>query len=126
MIKIVLIVILSSVVLYFLKSVNSELFVPALLASGIVLIYVSLSYVNKTFSFINEIIELSGVDKQIYKIIFKIVGISYLIEFGASAVEDIGYKSISDKLIMIGKLSILVVSLPIFYAVINLVLNLLK
>ena len=126
MIKIVLIVILTSVVLYFLKSVNSDVFVPALLASGIILIYVALSYVTKTFSFIKEIIELSGVDKQIYKIIFKIVGISYLIEFGASAVEDIGYKSLSDKLIMIGKLSILIVSLPIFYAVINLVLSLLK
>lgn len=126
MIKIVLIVILSSVVLYFLKSVNSDVFVPALLATGIILIYISLSYLNKTFGFINEIILLSGVDKQIYKIIFKIVGISYLIEFGASTVEDIGYKSISDKLIMIGKLSILVVSLPIFYAVINLIINLLK
>ena len=83
-------------------------------------------FFREVFSFFNQIIEASGVDIELYKIIFKIVGISYLVEFGAGTVEDMGYKSISDKLVLIGKLSIFIVSMPIFYAVINLLFSLIK
>ena len=37
-----------------------------------------------------------------------------------------GYKSLSDKLVLIGKLMVFIVSIPVFYAVINLVISLIK
>ena len=126
MVKIILIGIIISVILVLLKNFNSELFAPALVASGIILSYYALGYFREVFSFFNQIIEASGVDIELYKIIFKIVGISYLVEFGAGTVEDMGYKSISDKLVLIGKLSIFIVSMPIFYTVINLLFSLIK
>lgn len=126
MTKIIIIGIILSIILVLLKNVNSDLFAPALVASGIILIYFSLIYFKEAFSFINQIIELSGIDVELYKIIFKIVGISYLVEFGAGTVEDMGYKSLSDKLVLIGKLMVFIVSIPVFYAVINLVISLIK
>ena len=126
MAKIVLIGIILSIILVLLKNFNSDLFAPALVASGIILIYYSLIYINEAFSFLNQIVELTGVDVELYKIIFKIVGISYLVEFGAGTVEDMGYKSLSDKLILIGKLMVFIVSMPVFYGVINLLISLIK
>ena len=46
-------------------------------------------------------------------------------EFAAGAIEDFGLKSLSDKLVLIGKLIIIGVSMPVIYAVINLVTGLL-
>ena len=126
MVKIIFIGIVISIILVLLKNFNSELFAPALVASGVILIYYSLSYFKEAFSFFNQLIELSNVDVSLYKIIFKIIGISYLVEFGAGTVEDMGYKSLSDKLVLIGKLSIFIVSMPVFYAVMNLILSLIK
>ncbi len=126
MVKLVFLAIIFSVILFALKNVNSDLFVPALVACGVIFAFYLLSYVKEAFSFINQVIEMTGVDSELYKIIFKIVGISYLIEFGAGTVEDVGYKSIADKLTLIGKLAIFISSLPVFYAVINLLVGLAK
>ncbi len=124
MVKIVLIAIVICLLLFFLKSVNSDFFAPALIAGGIILIYYALSYIKEAFSFVNQIISMTGVDLNLYKIIFKIVGISYLVEFGAGTVEDMGYKGFADKLVLIGKISIFVVSIPVFYAVFRLLVGL--
>ena len=126
MTKIVIIAIVLAIIVFLLKNVNSDFFPPALIGSGIILLYYLLSYVAKAYSIINDIIALTGVDVEIYKIIFKIVGVSYLIEFGASTIEDVGFKSVADKLVLIGKISIFILSAPVFYAVINLLLSLIK
>ena len=58
------------------------------------------------------------------KLIFKIVGIGYVVEFAAGILEDCGVKSVADKLVLAGKFVILSVSLPIFYALINILVGL--
>ena len=69
---------------------------------------------------------MTGVNKEYFAIIFKIIAIGYLIEFAAGTIEDFGLKSLSDKLVLIGKLIIIGVSMPIIYAIFNLVSGLLK
>ena len=56
----------------------------------------------------------------VYKIIFKITGIGYMVEFAAETINDFGIKGLSEKLIFVGKVVIFSLSLPILYAVINL------
>ena len=118
--KIVLLAVVFSVILYFLRNINSDVFVPALICTGVILLTYSVSYLQEVFDFVNSIVEMSKLDAGYYKIIIKIIGLSYLIEFGASTIEDIGYKSIADKLVLVGKIMILVIALPIFYGIINL------
>ena len=59
-------------------------------------------------------------------IIFKVVAIGYLVEFGAETINDLGLKSLSDKLIFIGKLAIFSVSLPVLYAIFNVLSRLIQ
>ena len=61
-----------------------------------------------------------------YKIIFKITAISYLVEFGAGIIDDFGLKSLSDKLVFVGKVVIFCMSMPIIYAVFNLLLGIIQ
>jgi len=126
MIQIVALTILFAIIIVYLKSVNSEIALIALVGAGIILSSYAFSYLTQTFDFINKLIELTKIDKGIFKIIFKITAIGYLIEFGAGTINDFGLKSLADKLVFVGKIIILSVSMPIFYALFNLISGLIQ
>jgi stage III sporulation protein AD len=114
------------VIVIYLKNIDSNLYQPALIVSGVLVLSVGFEYFVETFEFINKIIELTKIDLSLYKIIFKITAIGYIVEFSANLIEDFGLKSISDKLILCGKFLILSTSLPVLYAVFNLLLEVLS
>ncbi len=120
MVKLVAIAIVCAFIIIYLKSINSDLTSLAILGSGIIIISTGFSYIYQTYSFLVDIVNSTGLDGSYYTIIFKITAIGYLVEFGAGTVEDLGLKSLADKLIFCGKAAILLVSMPIVYAVFNL------
>ena len=120
MVKIVAVAIICAIIVIYLKTVNSDLTSLAILGSGIIIVSTGFSYVYQTYSFLVDIVNMTGVEAVYYNIIFKITAIGYLVEFGAGTVEDLGLKSLADKLVFCGKAAILVVSTPIIYAVFNL------
>ncbi len=126
MVEIVIVSLISSIIILYLKNINSELYVFALIGAGVVILGLALEYLSQTFVLINKIIELSGINKEFYSIIFKITAIGYLVEFGAQTIRDMGLNSIADKLIFVGKIVIFCVSTPILYAVLNLLVGLLQ
>lgn len=126
MIKIVAVALVATIIIIYLKNIGSELYILALVTAGVILFSMSLSYLETTFSFINQLINLTGIDIELYKIIFKITAIGYVIEFGAGTIEDMGFKGISDKLVFTGKIIIFSMSLPILYSIINLIVTMLK
>ena len=120
MTKIVAVAIIAGIIIVYLKSIGSELYVFAIIASGVVLLTFAFEYLVLTFDFFNKLVDLTGIDKDFYQIIFKITGIGYMIEFAASTISDFGINGIAEKLVFVGKIVIFSVSLPIIYAVINL------
>jgi len=124
--KIVGVALVCAILILYLRSVNNELALPATIGSGIIILYLALSYVADTFTVISSLIDMTKVDGTYFGIIFKITAIGYLVEFGAGAVEDFGLKSLADKLVFAGKIIILGVSMPIIYAVINLLSGILN
>ena len=58
------------------------------------------------------------------KIVIKIIGISYLIEFSSGLIEDFGLKSLSDKIVFVGKIAILTTAYPIIEKLIKTVTEL--
>lgn len=126
MLQIVALTILFAIIIVYLKSINGEIALIALVGAGIILSSYAFSYLVQTFDFINKLIELTKIDREIFKIIFKITAIGYLIEFGAGTINDFGLKSLADKLVFIGKIIILSVSMPIFYALFNLISGLIQ
>ncbi len=125
MLKLVAIALIFGVIIIYLKNINSEVALLASIGAGIIIIFYVLEYLFSAFSFINHLVECSGVDKDLYTIIFKITAIGYLIEFGASTMQDFGLNSLANKLIFAGKIIILSMSLPIIYSVYNLIIGIL-
>ena len=126
MVKIVSIAFLCALILISLKNVNNDFFILGLIASGVLLFSISLEYVLTIFNFINVLVNLVNIDNNLFVILIKITLIGYLVEFGCSLINDLGLKSLSDKLIFIGKLAIFCISIPVFYSIFNLIMELVK
>ena len=75
-----------------------------------------------TFSSLAHRVGLSG---EIMSAVLKIIGIGYITEFASALCEDMGVKNISDKISLGGKVIVMFLSLPIFTALINLIVGLL-
>lgn len=121
MAKIVALALVCAIIILYLRSINSEYTFLAVIASGIILTGFAFSYVENVFIFVEDLANSSGINSEVFKILMKITGIGYLIEFGASTIEDFGLKSIADKLVFIGKIIIITLSMPIIYSFLNIV-----
>ena len=65
------------------------------------------------------------IDSQYLVILLKPIGIAYLCEFAAGISKEAGYSAIASQIEMVGKLTMLVVSLPVLLQVLETVLSLL-
>lgn len=112
-IKVILIGIITCIVDIFIKKIKPELSVLVIL-TGCCLILLSLVGSLKTaFSGVNGIFSLLKFDSNMVKCVFKIIGVGYLVEFGASICNDSGHSSIAEKIVLAGKITILIMCLPI-------------
>ena len=60
------------------------------------------------------------------EILIKIIGITYVTEISASLCKDCGYQAIAEQIEMVGKLTILAISMPIMLAILDTISNLIR
>ena len=123
--KIVAVGLVCAVLVVWLKSVGSEYALLAAIASSVLLLTMTLSYVIRFVDFFNRLSSTTGVSSEVVVLVLKILGISYLIEFSSSLIEDFGLKSLSEKVVFAGKIVILTLSVPIVESVVSAVFELL-
>ncbi len=107
-----------------LRENKSELGVVVGIAGGCIIVLMLLDYFADIFALISTMIQRAGIQSSILKSVIKIIGIGYITEFSAGIVEDTGNKSLAEKIVMAGKVIILVVSLPIIKALFDLIAEL--
>lgn len=123
--KIIVLGVVCAIVIVYLKSVNSELTTVATVCSGILLLLLTVGYVKDFIGLISKLEGLAESSISILKIVIKIVGIAYLVEFSTNLIDDFGLKSIADKVTFAGKILILITAFPIAENLIKTVLSLL-
>lgn len=109
-----------------LKSQKSDLVPLCITAGGILLILCGFDYLSESISFIKQFSEQTNIDKSVIRIIFKVVGVGYLIELTASSVKDLGFESVADKLVLCGKIVIFVISIPILQSLFGIIVKLIQ
>ena len=104
-----------------LKSSKPELsFAVTVTGVVIILIFVA-DMLQNTVNIISSIAGMTGIENGLIKILLKIVRIGYLTEFSAGLLNDFGSNAIADKVTLAGKLTILVLSLPVIESVLGLI-----
>lgn len=103
------------------KSTKPELSF-AINSVGVVVILLQIfNTIPQISSFLSEISVLSGIENGVIKLLFKIVGIGYIAEFSSDLLVDFGNTSLADKVILAGRVAIIILSLPIFESLLKLI-----
>ena len=124
LLKVLLLGIIISMLVVFLKQVKPEYALLCLIVGSIILLVFILNYLSNIFVFFQEVVEKTGISNVLFVNLLKIVGLGYLVEFSASVCRDSGNTSIADKVILAGKIMIFVVSMPIIRNLFEMVLEL--
>lgn len=125
-IKLCSVAVITAVCALILKSQKSDLVPLCLTAGGILLVLCGFDYLSESLDFIKKFSEQTNIDKSVIRLIFKVVGVGYLIELTASSIKDLGFESISDKLLLCGKIIIFVMSIPVLKALFDVITKLIK
>lgn len=113
MIRIAAIGVVAAVLAAWIKSVKSEYALWITLATGI---FLGLSVLVKVEAIIEELKFLQGYLAEYasyIKLLVKIIGITYLSEFSSDLCKDAGANTLATQVELFGKLSILVLCMPI-------------
>ena len=119
--KIVCIGVVGTLVYVYLKSNGSELAGLSAIATGILLIICTVSYLVNAVTIFSEIAKNSGVSSDLFVLVIKIIAISYLADFTSTLCEDLGVKSIGDKVAFASKLIIFTLSAPVIFNLFNVI-----
>ncbi len=103
-----------------LKTTKPELSFAVSVTGVIVIMLLIAEMLENTVSALSSIATLTGVGNGMLKILLKIVGIGYLTEFCAGILNDFGSAAVADKVVLGGKLTVLVLSLPVIERVLEL------
>ncbi|MDE7082768.1 MAG: hypothetical protein K2O89_03585 [Clostridia bacterium] len=120
------IAVITAVSAFILKQHKSELVPLCLTAGGIIIFLYAFDYLTECIEFLKSFTQSTGIDNEIIRIIFKIVGISFLIELTASSVKELGFEGVADKLILCGKIVLFVVAIPILSSAYKIIVSLIN
>ena len=119
--KIIGVAFVTAITAILLKSTKPELSFAVTVTGVIVILVFVADMLQNTVNIISTIASLTGIENGLIKILLKIVGVGYLTEFSAGILNDFGSNAVADKVILGGKLTILILSLPIIESVLNLI-----
>ena len=123
--KIIGIALITVVATLIVKPVRPDFAVFISIVGGVIILFMLPGYLTDIFEVFNQIFNYTNVNSSLYKIIFKIIGVGYLVEFTASLCSDTGNNSLGDKVLLGGKIIILVMALPIVTSILEIVMELL-
>ena len=109
-----------------LKQYRPEFAFAAALSFGIIiLIYVIYSF-SDIFIKIKELTEISGIDSEKFKILFRCLGICFITKTASEICADCGQSSVSSKIDFAGKAAVLLSAVPLYSEITEIIRNLIE
>lgn len=102
-----------------LKQTKPEIAFAATLTGAVLILAFLADEFDEILQSIRTISNASNLEGGLVKTLLKIVGIGYLTEFAAGILNDFGAASVAEKVVLGGKLTILVSALPLIERVIS-------
>ena len=104
-----------------LKATKPELSFAVTVTGIIIILMFILEMLQGTMAIFVSIAQVTGIENGLLKTLLKIVGVGYLTEFGAGILSDFGSASVADKVTLAGKVTIVLLSLPIVESLLSLI-----
>ena len=124
-IKIALVGVFGELIFVYLKNNSSELSGLCAVATGLLMTIMTIDYIFVTIDFFKNMANNTGIDSEVFKIIVKIIAISYLAEFSSAICSDLGVSSLAEKVSFASRIIIFVCAFPIITNLYQIVSNIL-
>ena len=103
---------------------HPELAVQITIVVAGIVFFLVLDKLRMIIELFTEMAKRAGIGEMYLIILLKIIGISYLVEFGAQVCRDAGERAIASKIELAGKVMILVMAVPIIAFALDTILRL--
>ncbi len=104
-----------------LRGTKPELSFAVTVTGVIVILLFIVDSLQNTLKIFSTISQMTGIENGLMKILIKIVGVGYLTEFGAGILNDFGSNAVADKVVLAGKITIVVLSLPVLEGLLTMI-----
>lgn len=115
----------TAVIITVLKAQRPEIAIQISILAGIVIFILVVSKMSAVVEFFTGFSSKAGIDPAYLRTLFKIIGIAYIAEFGSEICKDAGESSIASKIELAGKITIVIIAIPIITSVFDLIVNIL-
>ena len=124
--KIIAVGIITVIVTVVLKQVKPELAIFVTIAGGLVIVFMLVNNLTNVFDSIKLLMNKTGVNSSLFKCVLKVIGIGYITEFGSNICLDSGNVSIADKIMFAGKITILILCMPVINNLIEVIIGIMQ
>ncbi len=104
-----------------LRQYNKEYSLYISLAASLIILFIVTGAAVPVIELIKKLSEISGVDAQYIAPLMKALAISYITQLASDCCKDSGENAISSRVDFAGKIAVLLVSLPLFEAIIGII-----
>ncbi len=121
MLRVAIIGIVAIVLATQFKGTRSEFATYISIAACIIILFIGTSKLASIIEGITKIQSYININPTYLSILLKIVGITYIAEFASALCKDAGHGAVSSQIELVGKLTILAISMPILLALLDLI-----
>lgn len=119
MIKIALVAIVGMTLAIMVGNMKKDISIWITIVCGIIIFFFGISKFEYIVDMFHELTGYLGINETYIKVILKMIGIAYLSEFTASICKDAGQNTIASQVDFFGKISMIVISLPVLQSLLE-------
>lgn len=119
MIQAGLIGVIGAVLAIQLKAERAEYGIYVCVAAGVILFSMIVDRLGIFIRTVEQITSYINLDAEYLATLFKMIGVTYIAEFSAGICRDAGYQTLAGQIEIFGKLTILVMGLPVLLALLQ-------
>lgn len=108
-----------------LKGLGSPFWIYISLGLSVFVLFYIMNRLSFVMDFLDDVMGDIGLESGYFEILIKIVGISYLCEFASNLCKESGFLSVAGQIEIGGKLTMLVMSMPILLAIVEMITSIL-
>ena len=122
--KIVGFAIIAVVLVIVIKNQRPEIALILTIFASLSILLFAIYKMSDIVNVLNELVNVSGINKDFLTIIIKVTAIAYIVEFGKNICVDAGQTAIATKLEIAGKVIIVTLSLPLVSSLVSILTGL--
>ena len=123
LLQIVGIGIVATVIIIVLRTQKPEIAVQVSIVAGVIIFMLLASKLSAVIELLERYADKADIKPVYFTTVLKITGIAYVTEFGAEVCKDAGESAIASKIELAGKVTIVVLAVPIITSLLDLIIK---